>query len=230
MALVVDCNTVKADDIEVMLSHRKWNDVILLLGKRECPTLKFAPVVLANMPEIQVLQCPLGMDRLAFMMGFLTKSQLAEEIHFFTNAKRELLENLCSDDFVLNIVRDKTEVSQEEEEEEEEEEEDEEEEEEDEEEDEDEEDDEEEEEEDEEEENKQEDGAKKESTKKNSKKKKTSKKKESKTKDSCCSDRADPTFLDESMKSAFDLLLKSQDGQRLIAATLGMATEKKGNE
>ena len=191
MALVVDCNTVKADDIEVMLSHRKWNDVILLLGKRECPTLKFSPVVLASMPEIQVLQCPLGMDRLAFMMGFLTKSQLAEEIHFFTNAKRELLENLCSDDFVLNIVRDKTEVNQEDEEEEEEAEEEE------------------------------KDGKKKSSKKKDSTKK---------SKDSCCADRADPSFLDESMKSAFDMLLKSQDGQRLIAATLGMATEKKGNE
>jgi hypothetical protein len=178
-----------------MMNHRSWDTVLLVLGKKACPSLQFSASLLANLPDIQVVQCPHGMDRLSFLMGYLTGSQLSDTIFFLTNAKRDSLEKFTSDDFTINIVREKKDVEVEDEEDD----------------DDDEEEEEEEEEEDEEEEEEQEED--------------DEEHKHGKKKD----DPADPGSVDKAMKEAFNYLLASPEGQKLLATTLSsaMGGEKK---
>ena len=110
MSLVVDCSSVTPQNIESMLNHRPWDDVVLLLGKKACPTLSFSQTLLSNMPEIKVLQCPSDMDRFPFLMGYLTGTETSGSIYLLTDAKRKSLDTFTSNEFTVNIVREKEDV------------------------------------------------------------------------------------------------------------------------
>lgn len=111
MALVIDCQTVAIQKIESMLNHKKkWDSVLLLVSKKVCPSLVFKPNLLANMPVIKVIQCPRGMDRFAFVMGYLAGTFTSDDLYLMSGASKSTLDAIISDEFTIHIVRDENEV------------------------------------------------------------------------------------------------------------------------